>query len=395
MEIRRPREDEMRRLLELSSLSFNVPMSRIEDGPPMRPEHMLAAFDGERLRAMARDIPVQQWFGGRPMSCAAISSVATIPEARGTGVGKEVMRALLQRARDRGAVVTSLFPATVPFYRRLGYEYGGVWTIYRAPLGALPRAPADAGVEVDEFDPDGDLSEIRGCYRSFADGGNGLVDGEDDDWWPNRVLQVWVRDAPTRSVVARGPSGVEGYAAFSLASRGEWKGYDVSCTHLVATTRGAALALLGYVRRYKGVGRGVKWQGPPNEPLALLLDEENLSVTKAYRFMTRILDVPAALEARGYPEGLSGEIVIEVDDPLFEANAGVFRVSVEGGKARVERTDAATSIRVGIDALSAMFAANVSPADLLRTGAIAGDGSGLPVLASLFAGPPPWMLDHF
>jgi predicted acetyltransferase len=341
---------------------------------------------------MARDIPMQQWFGGRPLPAAGISGVATVPEARGTGVGSEVMRELLERAKRRGALVTTLFPATVPFYRRLGYEYAGLWTIFRAPLLSLPRAGGD--VEIGVFDG-GDVSELRACYRAFADGQTGLVEGEDDDWWPHRVLLASTRDAITRAVVARGSSGVEGYATFSLKTRGEWQGYDIACSHLVARTPGAGIALLRYFRRFQGVGAGLRWIGPPNEPLGLLIDEDSYSIAKQFVFMSRLLDVPGALEARGYPEGIAGEIVLDVDDPQFEDNCRSFRMVADGGKVRVERTEDRPDIRFTVGALSALFSGYLTPGELVRGGRIASDATGLGFLDALFAGPPPWMIDHF
>jgi predicted acetyltransferase len=205
----------------------------------------------------------------------------------------------------------------------------------------------------------------------------------------------WLKDVPRRSVVARGPTGVEGYAAFEISSRGDWQGYDLACTHLVARTPDAARGLLRYFRRFKGVGRALKWQGPPNEPLGLILEEETFTIAKRFQFMSRLLDVPAALEGRGSLEGLGGEAAILVDDPLFEGNAGPFRIEADHGKVRVERTEARDPVRISIGGFSALFSGHVSPSDLVRTGAITGDHDALPFLAALFSGPPPWMLDHF
>jgi predicted acetyltransferase len=345
--------------------------------------------------ATTRDIPIRQWVGGRPLPAAAISSVATSPERRGTGIGGALMRALLVRARDRGAVFTSLFPATVPFYRRLGYEYAGTWTAYECRLVDLPRASrgSDVEVEIEELVGD-DLEEIKRCYRTFAEGRTGLIEGDDPDWWVNRILVRWMKDVATRTVVVRGPDDVEGYAAFSLESRGEWKGFNVDCSHLVANTPRAGRELLAYFRRYRGVGHGLAWQGPPNEPLAFLLAEESIRIKQQYRVMSRLLDVESALRDRGYPEAVSGEIVFGVDDPLFEGNRGPFRLTVESGKAHVERV-ADTSDTIPIGPLSSLFTGYVSPKDLRSVGAIDGSDRSSETLETLFAGPPPWMLDHF
>jgi predicted acetyltransferase len=392
MEFRRPTEADSQAIRELAVLSFNVPVSWARGkAPPLRTEHYLCAYEGDLLLGTTRDIPMLQWFGGRPLPAAGVASVATVPERRSTGLGNELMRALLTRARERGAVVTTLYPATVPFYRRLGYEYAGTQTIYDAPLSELPRGSGETTVERFEGD---DVRELRACYRAFAEGKTGLVEGDDDEWWTSRVLAHWIDDVATRAVVARGPDGVEGYATFSIETRGDWKGFDVDCMHLVATTPRALVDLTGYFRRYKGVGRGLVWQGPPNEPLGLLVAEETINLKHHSRYMSRVLDVHGALEGRGYPEAVSGEAVIAVDDPLFEENQGAFRITAESGKVRVERTDE-PGLRIAIGALSALFSNYVSPADLAAVGTIDGRHRSVGFLSALFAGPAPWMIDHF
>jgi predicted acetyltransferase len=391
-DFRAPGEDEERAIRELAVLSFNVPPGWVEAdaGPSFHPEHYLCAYEGDRLLATTRGIPMQQWFGGRPVPTAGVASVATTPEVRGTGLGDTLMRALLERSRESGSLVTSLFPATVPFYRRLGYEFGGTWTVYEAPLATSPRNTGHVTVELFEGD---DVSELQAIYRAWASGRTGPVEGEGDDWWTDYVLLRWVRDSVRRAVVARGATGVEGYATFSLQSQGRWKGFNVECTHLVAKTASALSALLGYFRRYKGVGEGLRWRGAPNDASALLFDEETMRVEEQFRYMTRVLDVPGALEARGYPESVSGQMVLDVDDPQFEENRGPFRLTVQDGTGKVERTEAEPdSVRLSIRTLSALFAGYASTTDLATGGML--DRPDI-LLSELFAGPPAFMLDHF
>jgi predicted acetyltransferase len=391
-DFRVPAEDEERAIRELAVLSFNVPARWVEAtaGPSFRPEHYLCGYEDGRLLATTRAIPMQQWFGGRPVPSAGVASVATMPEARGTGVGGALMQALLRRARDGGDLVTSLYPATIPFYRRLGYEFGGTWTTYRAPLETVPRGEGEGVVEVFEGD---DVSELRACYRSWASGRTGPIEAEDDDWWIDWVLNRWVRDSVQRAVTVRGSAGVEGYATFSLQSRGRWQGYDVECTHLVATTAGALSALLGYFRRFKGVGHGLRWQGSPNEPSGLHFAEETMEVHEQFRYMTRVLDVPGALEARGYPGTVAGQVVLDVEDPHFEENRGAFRLTVEGGTGKVERTEAGPdAVHLSIRAFSALYAGYLSTTDLAVGGLMERPDA---LLSELFAVSPPFMQDHF
>jgi predicted acetyltransferase len=137
----------------------------------------------------------------------------------------------------------------------------------------------------------------------------------------------------------------------------------------------------------------LRWRGAANDASALLFDEETMRVEEQFRYMTRVLDVPGALEARGYPESVSGQVVLDVDDPQFVENRGAFRLTVQDGTGKVERTEAEPdSVRLSIRALSALFAGYASTTDLATGGMLDRRNT---LLSELFAGPPAFMLDHF
>jgi len=110
--------------------------------------------------------------------------------------------------------------------------------------------------------------------------------------------------------------------------------------------------------------------------------------------MSRILDVPRALEARGNP-AVDGDCVIAVDDPLFPENAGPFRIESNGGKVTVSPADGPAEGAIPVGLLSALYTGYLSAFDLVRVGAIREDDPAVPVLGRLFAGPPPWSPDFF
>jgi predicted N-acetyltransferase YhbS len=80
------------------------------------------------------------FWGGRPLPASQVSGLSIGAEHRGRGAGGELLRAYLEEAHDRGASVCTLFPATVPLYRRAGYEYAGTWTLYGGEARHLPLA---------------------------------------------------------------------------------------------------------------------------------------------------------------------------------------------------------------------------------------------------------------
>jgi predicted acetyltransferase len=358
----------------------------------VRLDRFLVAIRDGRVLATAMGLPMLQWFGGRPVRTVGVAAVATDPLYRGLGLGSDVVAGLLRKHRDLGRDLATLYPATVPIYRRLGFEYAGVQTRYRVPISALP-APGDAP-EVAEAGEE--VEPLQASFRRLAERENGLTEGIEEDWWTGRILGRENPSGPATAVATAGPDP-DGYAVFRQEDIRDGWGYRVACTHLVANTRAAAAALFGYFRRFRGLGQDLSWHGPPTEPLAMLLPEQSLAQVWAFRFMSRILDVKTALEARGYPLDVAGSATISVTDPVLPENTGAFAVEADGGKVRVARLDrgenAGPTLEIG--ALSTMFTGYLTPAQAVRAGLVDPATPALDLLGRLFAGAAPWMPDFF
>ncbi|WP_416903709.1 GNAT family N-acetyltransferase [Micromonospora echinospora] len=72
-------------------------------GPTTPGTTRYGAFDpAGRLLGKAVDLHHEQWWSGRAVSAADVAGVAVAPEARGRGVARALLAALLRGARERG-----------------------------------------------------------------------------------------------------------------------------------------------------------------------------------------------------------------------------------------------------------------------------------------------------
>src|SRR5438046_1891167 len=71
----------------------------------------LGAFVGGTPAAAAAFPGMRQWWRGRPVPMAGVSSVKVAPEYRGRGIGRRLMTALLDEIAARGYPLSALFPA--------------------------------------------------------------------------------------------------------------------------------------------------------------------------------------------------------------------------------------------------------------------------------------------
>jgi predicted acetyltransferase len=389
-EIRAPAEHERERVAEAMATSLNfqreraVARSHLYDLDDMR-----VAVVGDDVVATAGEFRFDQWFGGRSLACSAIWGVTTLPEHRGTGLGSGVTESVLRAGRERGAVVSALFPAVSAPYRSLGFEMAGTFTQHRAAIEAIPHQPRGLPTP-DLYEPGRDLADVRAVYRSHVSGHTGPVEPTAGAHWAERIMHR-NDDETRRAVVVREHGELTG---FLVTGRDPVPGrleveFGLVAEAFVATTETALRCLLAYVRRFGGIGTWFRWSGPPNDPIALLLPDQSLAIDMHYRWMLRLLDVPGALEGRGWP-ATDAEAVFAVDDALFPDNAGPWLLRVEGGRATVTRHDGDHPKVVPIGVLSSMFTGYLRPADAVRLGALAAADPAVEAFGRLFSGPDPW-----
>jgi predicted acetyltransferase len=212
-----------------------------------------------------------------------------------------------------------------------------------------------------------------------------------------RVLGHSDPAAVHRAVVARDETGdVRGYVSFvKEQAPGDFRvSFNMACGHLVAGDADALWSLLGYLRGFRGLGQSLSFVGAPADPLTLVVAEQRVKPTRTIRWMLRLLDVPRALEQRGYPR-VSGEATVAVDDPQFADNRGPWRIRADAGTVRVTRAEGRERPPVHIRTLSSLFSGYLSAHDAVRLGLLDADDPAVPLLSALFAGPAPFMLDFF
>jgi predicted acetyltransferase len=391
VEIRAPRDDERERVAEVLATSLNFPReAAIARSHLYSLDDMRAAVVDGAVVSTAGEFRFDQWFGGRALPCCAVWGVATLPEHRGSGLGSAATEAVMRAGRDRGAIVSALYPAVVKPYRALGYELAGTFTKHRIAIDAIP-AQGDAGPAPEPFDLERDLDGVRAAYRASASRHTGPVEPTGDGHWAERIM-VRTDDESRRAVVVREAGEVTG---FLVTGRESDPGpldvaFGLWTEAFVANSELALRSLLGYVRRFGGLGKWFQWSGPPNDPIGLLADDQRLSVDMHYRWMLRLLDVRAAFEQRGWP-AIDAEVEFAVDDVLFPDNRGPWRLRVERGAATMARETADRGgSPIAIGALSSMFSGYLHPADAVRLGLLAADDQTMSALSALFAGPDPW-----
>lgn len=339
---------------------------------------ILGVHDGSRLVATAFYHAFDQWWHGRAVPMGGVAAVCVSPEDRGRGVGRLLAGGLLELMEGRP--LSALFPATVPVYRSAGYEHAGAQHRVTLPLEALRTlAPARARARVRRAGP-GDAAEVTALLRRLhtearhsgpIDRGEAYVRGV----LANDDVFTYLAD--------------DGFLAYA------WEGGEAFVVHrCVAGSTETARALWAIVGSGSSMARTAHAVIAPDDPLLWLLRDRSVDDLRRVNWMLRVLDAPAAIAARGFPAAVSVDVPLVIDDAHRPRNAGGWRLTVEGGKGRLERApEKGGATRLPVRGLAALYA-GVPMATLRGAGIAAGPVAADPLLDAAFRANA-FMLDYF
>lgn len=344
-------------------------------------------------------VPMGQWFGGRSVPMTGIQGVAVAPHHRGRGTALRLMVETLRELQQNGVALSTLYPATQRLYRRAGYEQAG--SRFEARLALKDIQLNERSFDIRPIGP-ADEETVRDLYRRRAARSCGLIDRND---------YLWRRVRETRDGKALGfrlsrngtPGGYVYYVEKTLPNGhydlliSDWSadgamddaanGADFSCAEVV---RG----LLTLLADHRSIGSDAVWYTGPTDPMQFAMAEQHYRLKLHFHWMLRIVTLPAALSARGYPSGIAGELHVDVRDEILPENQGRWTLAVREGRG-VGSPGGGGRLRTDIGALAALYSGFMSASQLAALGRIEADASSIARADALFAGPAPGMADMF
>ena len=381
-------ENEVSRLVDLTFQAFGTP-----DSQRSRYLEEIDASDRRVLRDRGGAVaglvllPMAQSFGGRWVPMTGVADVAVAPEHWGRGAATDLLRSALRELRSARVALSTLFPATLRLYRGVGYEPAGCAYDVTLSTERIDLVERDLPLRPIE---ESDREAIEEAQRAYALRRPAHLD---------RCATVWrtsvrsPRGERAEGYLVEAHGTIEGYLYLIPRGGPEWP-RQLELTDLVALTPRAARRLLTFLRDHRAQFESVRFRGSPHDPLLSLLPELGYRVRLHEHWMLRIVDVEAALEARGYPEGVRAELHLTVHDPLLSENDGRFVLELSEGRAKVTRGGEGR-IALDVRALAPLYTGHLSPEALRSAGLLEGPEADLRAAAPVFAGDAPWMIDHF
>jgi predicted acetyltransferase len=340
-------------------------------------DRLLGAFDGDRMvGGIGSDVLELTAPGPAPVTTARITLAAVLPTHRRRGLATELFAWQLRDLRARGEPLAVFTTSGPGIYRRVGY---GLATFAQeveidtahARL-AVPASTGSVRLLAEEEMPEA-LPPIFERHRLTQPGQISRT---------ARFWRFWLLD---REHYRKGEPGDRIAAVFEDVER-EAQGYvtyrlrpgpprdqpveTLVVEDLVAVTEPARRELWRYCVGFEQARSLLAHNLPVDEPLMFMLDDpRRLHATRLREFVwLRIVDVPAALEARRYTS--SGSVVLDVADSVCCENAARFRLDVQEGVAECRRTHDPAEVALDVADLASVYLGGVSVSRLARAGPV-------------------------
>lgn len=306
-----------------------------------REGRMLVATDADgEVLGSARAIPFRQAWRGRLLPMGGVAGVYVDPAARGLGIASALTRSLLHRMAELGDVVSCLYPTTTELYRGAGYELGGVQRRITVPGADLRSLGRLAGARRPRRAQPSDAGAIRATIERIWS--EQRLDGP--VLWPAEAFDEQLADPQRMSYLTD-----DGFVSGAVGDG------HVTVDLVVAGSAETEAALWSLMGSGSSANPRVHAYVPAHDPLLLRLAAQPETEVQEVPWMARVVDLPAAVAARGCAPTLAGRVLLRVADEILPGNDGTWALSAEAGRLHAERTDEHAAITVGPRGLAALW----------------------------------------
>ena len=327
----RPGDEERRHALGRQAFGATNPFD--PDAPMLDPARVVCAYAGDLLVGTVITLDFAMTWGGRAVPCGGVSGVIVSPEARGRGAARHMLAESFHRMVERGEVISALYPTTASLYRSMGYEVVGWFVQRRIPLDAVDgvRAEALTWRQVELDDPA--LLELHDAMSARHDGWFRA----DPGWWAYRTRRAAQETSVNRFAYVGRRGGTDAAALQFRYTSSEVSLYDLDA-ELVAGADGDAVgAALSFLAGHGTTVDSVQTALPAAFLAPHIPQLQRTTVRSDWPWMLRLVDVPAAIQARGWPRGVQGRVELDVVDGVLPANAGPHVLEIDDGEANLVR----------------------------------------------------------
>ncbi|SDM42945.1 enhanced intracellular survival protein Eis [Bacillus sp. OK048] len=353
--------------------------------PVLDQADVLGWFDGEKLVSQLAVYPFNVNIFGRTFEMGGLTGVGTYPEYANMGLMYKLMGQALADMKQRKQSISYLFPYSIPYYHRRGWEIISDKMTFEVKDVQLPKLKKVPGyverLYIEHLD-------VRTVYQLFSSKMHAAMIRNDlawDEYWR------WDVDELTAAVYYDETHEANGYLLY-------WISEDVlHIKEMIYIDQEARIGLWNFIGAHFSMVSKVVGNIFMNEPLAFWLEDGDIKETISPYFMARIVDAKQFISQFPFKAtGTEIQLSFKLEDPMLEWNQGIFKLYVSAdGHGELFQSKDQPDFSLDIQTLTTMLLSYKRPAYLASISRLKSDGKTVELLEKIIERQTPYFSDYF
>ena len=353
--------------------------------PVLERADVLGWFDGDKLVSQVAVYPFQVRIFNRTYDMGGLTGVGTFPEYSNQGLMHKLLYQSLGNMRKKKQLISYLYPYSIPYYRRKGWEIVSDIITFEVNDYQLPKNRQVPG-EIERVDVESEL--VKKTYERFAMQTHGAMLRDDLAW--NEYWR-WDSDDLMAAVYYNDDGQPDGYVLYWIADE------IFHIKDMIFINEEARSGLWNFISAHFSMISKVVGDIHTDEPLAFLLEDADIKESISPYFMARIVDLEQFIAQYPFkPDTAEREWTFTLDDPLLAWNQGAFTLRITpDGKGQVVRTTERSSDKIDIQTMTTMLLGYKRPDYLQKIGRISCGPETVDMLEDAIEQQTPYFSDYF
>lgn len=342
-------------------------------------------FDGVKLISQVAVYPFQVNIFNQTYDMGGLTGVGTFPEYSNQGLMHKLLYQALENMRSKRQLISYLFPYSIPYYRRKGWEIISDKITFEVQDYQLPKRKLVSG-EIERVDVESE--QVKKAYERFARQTHGAMLRNDLAW---REYWLWDPDDRMAAIYYNDEGQPDGYVLYWVADE------VFHIKDMIFSNEEARSGLWNFISAHFSMISKVIGNTYTDEPLAFLLEDADIKETISPYFMARIVDVEQFIAQYPFkPDTEAREWTFTLDDPLLAWNQGTFTLRITSeGKGEVIRTAERSNDKIDIQTMTTMLLGYKRPDYLHKIGRISCNPETVDMLEDAIEQQTPYFSDYF
>ncbi len=370
---------------ELSSVGWQEKEIIRAKFPTMEKADVIGWFDDDNLISQVAVYPMKVRIFNKTYKMGGLTGVGTYPEYSNLGLMHKLLEQALKNMQKRGQYICYLYPYSIPYYRRKGWEIISNKLTYKIGDYQLPKNKQVPG---DVRRVSTDSEELKKTYEIYAMQTHGAILRDELAW---NEYWLWDTDDIMAAIYYNENDEPDGYLIYWIENE------IFHIKDMIFNNENARTGLWNFISAHFSMVEEVIGDIYTDEPLAFLLEDASIKETITPYFMGRIVDFENFI--KDYPfkkASFEREWKFTLTDPIMSCNQANFLLKIEkDGKAKATRINEKCTDTVSIQTMTTMLMGYKRPSYLAKIGRITTDKEIISMLENSIKQKTPYISDYF